>query len=56
MPGEGGASSMDWLSIAGFLCGDCPDGEGVDLTLNQCKQCTVGDAVILAVIGGELQQ
>ena len=35
---------------AGFLCGRCPEGKGVDLTLRQCKECTVGDAVGVAIV------
>lgn len=35
----------------GFLCGQCPDGQSVDLTLRQCKNCTYGDAIAVAVVG-----
>ena len=35
---------------AGFLCGRCPDGKGIDLTLRQCKDCTAGDAVVVALV------
>ena len=37
--------------VVGFLCGKCPDGEGVDLTLRQCKRCTIGDVIAVTVIG-----
>ena len=37
--------------LPGFLCGRCPEGEGVDLTLNNCKDCTVADAVVVVIIG-----
>lgn len=39
------------LCFAGFLCGKCQDGEGVDLTLRQCKKCTIGDAIAVTVVG-----
>lgn len=35
----------------GFLCGQCSENEGVDLTLRGCKKCSVGDAIIVALIG-----
>ena len=31
----------------GFLCGQCPKGEGVDFTLRQCKKCTIQDAIFV---------
>ena len=34
----------------GFMCGQCPPGQGVDLTLRKCKECTAGDAVGLVII------
>ena len=42
---------FDWLYFAGFLCGKCSDGEGVDLTLRQCKKCTIGDAIAVTIVG-----
>lgn len=39
------------MLFVGFLCGKCPDGEGVDLTLRQCKRCTIGDAIAVTIIG-----
>lgn len=44
------STNLVTLSV-GFLCGKCPDGEGVDLTLRQCKKCTIGDAIAVTVIG-----
>ena len=41
----------DFTLYVGFLCGKCPDEEQVDLTLRQCKKCTVADAIIVALIG-----
>ncbi len=38
------------LIYVGFLCGRCPEGKGVDLTLRQCKECTVGDAIGVAIV------
>lgn len=38
------------LINTGFLCGRCPEGKGVDLTLRQCKECTVGDAIGVAIV------
>lgn len=34
----------------GFMCGQCPPGQGVDLTLRKCKECTAWDAVGLVII------
>jgi len=34
----------------GFMCGSCPEGQGVDLTLRLCKNCRVGDSIGLAII------
>ena len=34
----------------GYICGKCPEGYGVDLTLRQCKSCSAGDAVGLTLI------
>ena len=33
------------------MCGSCPVNTSLDLTLRTCKECTAGDAVIVAVIG-----
>ena len=45
-------SSTNLVTLfVGFLCGKCPNGEGVDLTLRQCKKCTIGDAIAVTVIG-----
>ena len=38
-----------YFAFPGFLCGECPDGKGVDLTLRQCKDCTVRDAIFMAL-------
>ena len=37
--------------FTGFLCGKCPVDQGVDLTLNGCKKCTLTDAGVFALIG-----
>ena len=34
----------------GFMCGQCPPGQGVDLTLRSCKECTATDTVLLVFI------
>ena len=31
----------------GFLCGQCPEGEGVDFTLRQCRKCTIQDTIFV---------
>ena len=35
------------IPVLGFLCGQCPEEQGVDFTLRQCKKCTDQDAVFV---------
>lgn len=41
------SDELPHFCLIGFLCGQCPDGEGVDFTLRQCKKCTIQDAVFV---------
>ena len=38
-------------ACSGFLCGQCPSGQGVDLTLIQCVECSVRDTILVAIVG-----
>lgn len=34
----------------GYMCGQCPQEEGLDLTLRNCKKCTALDTILLVMI------
>jgi len=41
---------LNHFVFIGFLCGKCPEGQGVDLTLRQCRNCSIRDSILVVII------